>query len=100
MKKLIAATAIGGALLVPLMSGCSSSNDDEFIRRLDANHIHYNSKDKAIKGAHQICSYLDQGYSVDSATDLAGRALGYSYSTGYIVGASIGVYCPKYGNQI
>ena len=97
---LLAAILVVIVIVIIAVATSGSSKDTEFIRRLDSANIHYNSESKAIKGAHAVCDYLDKGYSVDQATAGAMEVVTDPWDAGYIVGASIGVYCPKYGAQI
>ena len=83
-------------------SGNSASNADaRFIARLNEGGVTYNSENNAIKVAHAVCDALDDGLSLDQVTENARRSsLGPPFETGYVVGAAVYAYCPKYGKQI
>lgn len=100
-KQFLIGAGVVVALVIGAVATSGPSDDEKFINRLNEGGVHYNSEKKAIAGAHAACDYLDKGYSVDQATEsiVTGTTIN-AYNAGYVVGAAIYAYCPKYGNQI
>jgi hypothetical protein len=73
--------------------------DDAFVSALTNKGIHFQSPEKAVIAAHEVCDELGNGKTtaqvastVQSNSDLDG------YHAGYFVGASIRAYCPKFAS--
>jgi hypothetical protein len=95
--------SIAGVLAVIgiIFAVSGNSADHKFIQRLDDGGIAYSSEANAIAGGHSVCDSLDAGYSVDTVTTyLIAHTPFSAFDSGYIVGASVYAYCPKYTGQI
>jgi hypothetical protein len=86
---------------VAVMSPTANADavDDAFVSALKSKGIHFQTPQKAVIAAHEVCDELDNGKTtaqvastVQSNSDLDG------YHAGYFVGASIRAYCPKYAS--
>lgn len=77
--------------------------DAAYLLTLDNHHISYSSPQAALKTAHGICDQLDSGATMlDVVSSMQkGAPAGYSLTDlGYIFGASVAAYCPKYDSEI
>jgi hypothetical protein len=97
----LAARLVVLAALGPLAAAAPIAHaepiDDAFLAALSAKGILFGSPDKALIAGHEVCDELDNGKTpnqvastVMSNSDLDG------YHAGYLVGASIRAYCPRY----
>lgn len=93
----VSATAVGATLLAPAIASASPA-DDAYLGALDGQLITYPSDSYAISTGHDVCSLLDDGASTtDVALELSNNSGLELEDTGFIVGASIGAYCPWNG---
>lgn len=103
-RKLLVGSLVSLGLLLSAPTAGADPTDDAFIEVLDMGDISYTSPDSAIAGAHQVCLMLDKAEAVfpTAGTQIFQEAVKYVSEetgmslpdTGYVVGASIGAYCP------
>lgn len=75
------------------------ATDLAFIAVLDDRGIEYSSEEQAIEVAHSVCTALAAGATFADLIVAAGDV--YSMEdTGFIIGASIGGYCPEFASAI
>ena len=86
-----------GSLGVAAPTAHADAIDDAFLAALQAKGIRYESPEKALIAANEVCSELDLGRAPsDVASDVMNNSNLSGYSAGYFVGASISAYCPKH----
>jgi hypothetical protein len=93
-----------GAILAGTITGTGLARadtvDDAFIAALDEQQITYPTRAYAIAGGHQICAELDGGTSINTVVSgVASASYLGMYDAGYLVGASIGAYCPWHAKE-
>ncbi|HET6733356.1 DUF732 domain-containing protein [Mycobacterium sp.] len=94
------AAAVAGLGLAALGSAATagaSSADDTFMEVIGDHGIEPPSAEEAIGLAHDVCSVLDDGGDlVDAVTAVSNYTDLDDRDSAYIVGASIGTYCPEH----
>ncbi len=75
----------------------ADATDDSFLAALSAKGIKFETPEKALIAAHEVCGELDSGKTpaqvastIESNSNLDG------YHAGFFVGAAIRAYCPKH----
>lgn len=92
-----AAAGLGLAALTSAATAGASSADDTFIQVISDQGIEPPSAEEAISLAHDVCNVLDSGGDlVDAVTTVSDYTELDAHDSAYIVGASIGTYCPEH----
>jgi hypothetical protein len=99
-----AATTLVSLIVLGAGAGLASADtaqDTEFLSALDKQGIAYTSPEKATKLAHAICGEFDRGTTLNEVTTkLLEPGKLSAYNAGYIIGASVGIYCPEHINKL
>lgn len=96
-----AGAAAGYARSDPTVPSSLSSTDIAFLAVLDHYGITYPSPSAAIAGGHAICKLLDDGMKPYTVGLFVEKNSGLDMQhTAYLVGASIGAYCPEHESDI
>lgn len=103
-RKLLVGSLVSLGLLLSAPTAGADPTDDAFIEVLDMGDIPYASPEAAVAAGQQVCSMLDTtelqfptgGHEIfQAAVKYISEETGMSLpDTGYVVGASIGAYCP------
>ncbi|MBJ8343393.1 DUF732 domain-containing protein [Antrihabitans sp. YC2-6] len=98
-----AIAAIAGATVLGAagMAFASTSDDDTYLNALAQEGISFPTDAKAIALADHICTSFDNGASFNEVV-AEGRdeSTLTDYEIGYVIGASIYVYCPQFESVI
>ncbi|GAA4479732.1 hypothetical protein GCM10023094_25290 [Rhodococcus olei] len=101
----IGLSALGGvgaaAVAHAAVSSTLSADDSRFIEGMAEQGIVFDTPDQGVGLAHDICGEFARGTSFDTIaaegihqTDLT------PYQVGYLIGGSVGVYCPQYHDEL
>jgi hypothetical protein len=92
---LFAFAAILAGTIVGTQVAHADTVDDAFIATLDEQQITYPTQAYAIRAGHGVCDALDAGTTInDVASRISKESYLGMYDAQYLVGASIGAYCP------
>jgi hypothetical protein len=77
----------------------ADATDDAFLGALTSKGIHFGSPEKAFIAGHEVCDELDNGKSpTQVASTVQSNSNMDGYHAGFLVGAAIRAYCPKYAS--
>ncbi|MGH7954445.1 MAG: DUF732 domain-containing protein [Gloeomargaritales cyanobacterium] len=85
--------------------GCAATNqthvsDQLFIANLDKGNVPHTDDSQTIKLGHSVCTQLDSGVSfVSVGLSLMSTGLDVNQA-GFLIGTSIGAYCPSHTGLI
>ncbi len=84
-----------------LLAGPARADDVDarFLHALTAHGITYSSPEQAIDTGHEVCGELEAGATPSQVVQQVESHSGLDgYRAGFLVGASIGAYCPRFNN--
>ncbi len=98
-----ARVALVAALLGPLAAlapaAHADASEDAFLGALKAKGINYPNPAAAIIAGHEVCNELDLGRTpAQVANDVMTNSPLDGYHAGYLVGASMRAFCPRYAS--
>ncbi|WP_156685734.1 DUF732 domain-containing protein [Mycobacterium sp. Marseille-P9652] len=75
----------------------ADATDDAFLAALNAKGIKFNTPERALIAAHEVCDELDTGRSAAQvAQTVQNNSNLDGYHAGFFVGAAIRAYCPQH----
>ena len=97
--RLVLALGLLDALGATTPTARADATDDAFLAALKAKGITYPNPTAGLVAGHEVCNELNLGKSPSQvATDVMNNSPLDGYHAGYLVGASIAAYCPKYAS--
>ncbi len=98
--RLASGLVLAAGLLGPLAGTAhADATDDTFLATLKAKGIKFESPDRALVAAHEVCDELANGKTpAQIASAVQTNSTLDGYHAGFFVGASIRAYCPKYAS--
>lgn len=100
LTRLGSGLVLAAGLLGPLAGTAhADATDDAFLAALKAKGIKFESPDKALIAAHEVCNELDNGKTAAQVASIVqSNSTLDGYHAGFFVGASIRAYCPKHSS--
>ena len=102
LKRTFAVTGLIAVALATSPTAAAQSDDENFLDSLQDQGISYSSAEQAVDDAHEVCDWVDLGFSgSDVASEISddGGVVSDAAATAFVA-VAIAAYCPRNIDEI